>query len=1054
MKRFFLLWLVSPAIACLLLGAAGLAAFQFAIRADPDQVFTREGILKILARESVVYYSDGQTKVGTFFTGAHRDYVPHDSIPPRIIEALVSAEDRNFFRHGGMDFKAFALAMLDNLKSGSLKRGGSTLTQQTAKNLFGRRGRTVRGKIEELVNAYRLERHFSKPEILEFYLNQFYVAGNGHGVRIASRYFFNKDLLDLNLVECAFIAGSVKGPNQYNPFLQETSEKKEAALKRGRTRVAYVLKQMRRQEKISEEEYRGALSQTLEFHRGAFRYGLSTNIVKVKRLLESPEMQDVLAKRDVGDYMTAGLQIYTTLDPDAQQAAEYAVYSNLWKLDLLLRGYHPPAESASVLVSHFIPGEFYTGRVEALEYKGGMPTALRVRFGALGGTVPQPALEAFFRQWNRHQIGADAMPPKKAVAEFAGKYLRPGQAVVCAVPYKTPEELTGGWDPGSQLELAQKPLLQGAAQVVREGRVLANVGGFGNTGYDRVNQAKRQFGSAFKPLVYAAALELGWKPLDPLPNGRQLFRLGDLFYFPKPDHPPEDTVSMAWAGRRSENIASVHLLFHLFDKANFARFWEECRSIRMAPENFAMPGEFEVFVRDSLGFVLDGEHLRELRYQKIIADLAIDLTFDGRLREAEFLRVLPYGAGFARERQKVAGSRDPEDQIRKELLERNYLDYAARAIEWRRGAPANSEWILARRESDGRAGVFERVPEREWKTLPRDEAPSAGDSLLVEGEVAVETLQRIADALHAGDGKQEGSRYSRENLFASPDFRALVALRYIVAFSRRLGIDSKLDPVLSYPLGVNAITLGEAVDAYQAFQDGCVYRTRFGQSQLYIEKVVTAAGETIFEDYAEREKVISDRTRFALEAILGAVVRGGTGQRIGRELRMPLGGGAGASVSVPAYGKTGTTNDYRNGAFLGTLAAPKGEGKGFDAASGYTIGMYSGFDDNTPMTRLGFRGTGAGVAVPAWLELAQTMVRAKKFSSRVDTSDIEAISTGEAPQFEREKYRRYAVSRRTGLPVSGEGGGAYAEDFSDELGMPGAPESAESGTASIWIREE
>ena len=138
----------------------------------------------------------------------------------------------------------------------SLKRGGSTLTQQTAKNLFGRKGRTVRGKLEELINAYRLERHFTKKEILEFYLNQFFVTGNGHGVRIAARYFFDKDLADLNLAECTFIAGSVKGPNQYNPFLAETPEKKRAILERVHYRVAYVLKQMRRHDKITEAQYR------------------------------------------------------------------------------------------------------------------------------------------------------------------------------------------------------------------------------------------------------------------------------------------------------------------------------------------------------------------------------------------------------------------------------------------------------------------------------------------------------------------------------------------------------------------------------------------------------------------------------------------------------------------------------------------------------------------------------------------------------------------------------------------------------------------------------
>ncbi len=1000
-KSRILLWLALPILLALLLAGAAVLAFQFAIRQDPDHVFTDEGILKLLGRESVVYYADGKTPVGNFFADAHRDYVPFDSIPRTIVDALVAAEDRNYWTHGGMDFRAFILAMLDNAKSMGLKRGGSTLTQQTAKNLFGRHGRTLRGKVGELVNAYRLERHFSKQQILEFYLNQFFVTGNGHGVRIAARYFFDKDLRDLDLAECAFIAGSVKGPNEYNPFLQDTREKREVVLQRARYRVAYVLKQMRRQEKISEADYQHALNEKLRFRKGAFRYSLSTNMISVKRLLDGPDMQKVLAEYGAEDYTNAGLQILTTLDPEVQRATEYAVYSNLWRLDLLLRGYEAPADTETELLSHFIPGEFHVGRVDSLELRDGAPSGLRVRFGLLEGTVPQAALETFFRQWNRHQTGSEELPSKQAMSGFAARYLRRGQPVFCAVPYRTPKEFAADTNLGAQLELAQKPAIQGAAQVVQSGRVLANVGGFGNTGYDRVNQARRQFGSAFKPLVYAAALELGWKPLDALPNARQIFRLGNLFYSPKPDHPPEDTVSMAWAGRRSENIASVYLLFHLFDKSDFTHFWEACHAIHLAPDNFPSQADFETFVRDSLGLVLDDEHFHELRYRKAVNDLALDLIFEGHEPEAERLRGLPYGAGFARERERSGKS--SEDQLQARLLQRSYLDLI-------------------------------------------DRGKSASDS----NEISAETLKRLRDMLQNQSTADTGTRYTPENLFASTDFRALAALRYIVDFSRKLGITSPLDPVLSYPLGVNAISLCEAVDVYQAFQDGGVYRTRFGQPQLYIQKITDADGQVIFEDRAERQQVITDRTRYELGSILGAVVRGGTGQRIGRELRLPGGNDTLTGAVVPAFGKTGTTNDYRNAAFLGYVSAPAEDGKSFDPSTGYTIGVYSGFDNNTPMSRAGFRGTGANAAVPAWLGIAQSMVKLKDYS----LSDSGSPETGEAPLFEQEKYKRYVVSRRTGLPIvtaDSSSASAYADDLADELSAA-APEA--SGVISFWIREE
>src|SRR5690606_30061919 len=117
----------------------GIGVFAWAVRQDPDNTFTRDGIMRILSKESTVFFSDGKTKVGTFFAGQHCDYVPYDSILPTLIDALVYAEHQHYFTHSGVDPKALPNPMIDNVKSMKIKRGGSTLTQQTAKNLFKRR---------------------------------------------------------------------------------------------------------------------------------------------------------------------------------------------------------------------------------------------------------------------------------------------------------------------------------------------------------------------------------------------------------------------------------------------------------------------------------------------------------------------------------------------------------------------------------------------------------------------------------------------------------------------------------------------------------------------------------------------------------------------------------------------------------------------------------------------------------------------------------------------------------------------------------------------------
>ncbi|MEO6097978.1 MAG: transglycosylase domain-containing protein [Fibrobacteria bacterium] len=1082
--------LLGSLLSGLVLALGGLGIFAIAIRQNPNNTFTRQGIMQILSKESTVYFSDGKSKVGTFFEGQHRDYVPYDSIPKAIIEALVAAEDHNFFHHGGVDPKAMAYAMLDNVKSMSLKRGGSTLTQQTAKNLF-KRPRTITGKFKELVNAFRLERNFSKQEILEFYLNQFFVSGNGHGVRIAARYFFNKDLANLNLLECAFIAGSVKGPNQYNPFIQDTQEKKEAALRKAQWRVNYVLRQLYADGKIAKEKYAEASHQKLEFRRGAFRFSLSTNMVKVKRILETSSMQAVLGKYEVTDFMTDGLQIYTTLDANMQRATEYATYSNLSRLDLILRGYHAPKDSQESLVSRFDPGAFYTGRVRASSpvHSGAAATAgkkekeregalrpIEVGFGSGRAEISTAAIERFLRTWNMHETGSSDLPTATVRAAVLREHFSPGKRVLCAVPYVFTPGLTPGKTDGKppvdatpDLEIAQRPVIQGGAQILREGKVLANVGGFENTGYDRVNQARRQFGSGFKPLVYAAALELGWKPLDALPNYRQLFRMGNVFYFPKPDHAPEDTVSIAWAGRRSENVASIYLLFHLFDKTPFARFWEIGRETGFAPENFNMQGEFEIYVRDTLGLVLNQDRARELLFQKETNDLAIDLTFEGKVQEAEALKSLPYGIGYGKEQQKYAGSGEKEDQLRYRILGRNFLAYSLEARAWENRAGEAQHFTLARHNTGGMVGVFTGRPDSNWTPIGEPDAWLTGDSVLVEGEVGIGTLKRISAKLEARGGA-EPSGYSKENLFASQDFRALAALRYIVKFSRKLGLTSPLDPVISYPLGVNVITLGEAVNAYQALKDGYTYKTKFGDPQLFIEKICLHDGTVIFEDYPDRERVITERTRFGIEAILGSVVKGGTGQQIDRDLKVPMGGKSGergersekgslAELTLPAFGKTGTTNDYRNGAFLGFIAAPKGQNKGFDAQSGYAIGNYVGFDDNVSMLHKGFKGTGSSVAIPAWIREARAIAEIDDFADRIDMLDLDIQASGQAPIFQAEKYAKYTVSKRTGLPIQpaeaaqGTSQGTYTEDLSDEL--PGGPEVADPSTyTTILIREE
>ncbi|GBU24949.1 peptidoglycan glycosyltransferase [Fibrobacteria bacterium R8-3-H12] len=294
---------------------------------NPDGKFTKENILRNLNGESRVLYSDGVSVIGAFFEINHRLYVPYDSIPQTLIDAIVSAEDSKFWKHKGFDASGFARAMFNNVKGRSFRQGGSTLSQQTVKNIFGREDKSLKSKWTELADALRLERRFSKQEILEFYLNQFQVYGSGRGAAIAAIYFFNKPLSKLSLEECAFIAGTVKGPYNYDPRVQKTPEKAEEALKKGQMRTKYVLRRMLENHYISQEVYDAAKIPELNY--GEFKFNASSLLDKIDRELNEDVYADVFDNFGIEDWRRAQIKIVTTLDVNLQAKAEQAVKDNL-----------------------------------------------------------------------------------------------------------------------------------------------------------------------------------------------------------------------------------------------------------------------------------------------------------------------------------------------------------------------------------------------------------------------------------------------------------------------------------------------------------------------------------------------------------------------------------------------------------------------------------------------------------------------------------------------------------------------------------------------------
>ncbi len=259
---------------------------------------------------------------------AHGRAATIDEIPPALIDAVLAVEDRRFYGHFGVDLIGTGRALLANLRAGRVVQGGSTLTQQLAKNLFLTPERTIRRKVQEVLLAFWLERRFSKDEILELYLNRVYFGGGAWGVEAASARYFGKTVSELNLGEAALLAGLLKAPSRYSPVNDAD---------RAAARATVVLDLMEQTGRISAQERIDAASTPIRVSRGASSPGAQYFIDWI-----APQVRE-LAGPDHGD-----LRVTTTLDIVAQRAAEEALSQTMADPDQA-RG---ASEAALVSLAH------------------------------------------------------------------------------------------------------------------------------------------------------------------------------------------------------------------------------------------------------------------------------------------------------------------------------------------------------------------------------------------------------------------------------------------------------------------------------------------------------------------------------------------------------------------------------------------------------------------------------------------------------------------------------------------------------------------------------
>jgi penicillin-binding protein 1A len=496
-------------------------------------------------------YSDDGTIIAEY-SQERRILVPIDQLPWQLVQAFVAAEDSNFFKHKGLDLLSILRAALKNVKAGGIAQGGSTITQQVAKQLLLTSERSFSRKFKEAILARRMENALTKKEILYLYLNQIYLGHRAYGVEAAAQNYFDKSVEELTLAECAILAGLPQAPSRYSPYRH---------YKRAIERQQYVLQRMTEEGYVTPAEAEEARLEQVEI-----RPRLNTHLKETAYFNE--QVRRYLEERfGTKQLYTGGLEVYTSINIPMQQAAEKAVRDNLRAHDKRqgYRALEPPLDELAQI-------NFLEEQLESLKEQPLKPGRL-IRALVTGGNTEQIDCQLGEREghikiknsrWAApiSVVSSDVEPSGNAER---GKSTRiPIGAIIEVEVLQIPE--TGPL----QLALDQHPLGQGAliASAPETGQIKAMVGGydFGESQFNRAIQAKRLPGSAIKPIIYAAALDKGYTPgsiiLDTPLIYEELDKKGELSAW-KPRNYEEKfygPTSFRHALAHSRNVVTIKIL--------------------------------------------------------------------------------------------------------------------------------------------------------------------------------------------------------------------------------------------------------------------------------------------------------------------------------------------------------------------------------------------------------------------------------------------------------------------------------------------------------------
>jgi len=492
-------------------------------------------------------YADNGEIIGQFFI-ERRLYTPIDQIPHDLTQAVIAVEDIRFLEHPGLDIIGIARAAWTNLKRGGRFQGASTITQQLARALFLSPERTYQRKIKELILAVKMEWVLTKDQILEMYLNQIYFGHGAYGIAAATLTYFDKSVTELSLPEAAFLAGLPKAPNTYSPYRNPDLAK---------SRKELVLGRMIEAEFISEEEAQTAMGTTLNYQRQSIERIASYFIEEVRQHLVKRYGESLVYK--------GGLQIYTTVNIAMQKLAEKSLQQGLRQLDKR-QGWRGPIGHVTYH-KDFVPPDEYpelhnpqTAMVQNL-YRALVTKVTKQSAQILVGNTYKGTIALEDMKWAQRRLKNVKDVGSAVVRQSATPrhMLKIGDIIEVL-----PKE--GNLESGIFV-LEQTPLVEGSLLALdpRTGAVQAMAGGydFTRSQFNRAVSARRQPGSAFKPLIYATALQQGFTPATLILDAPVVYKDEELDRVWKPENYEKrfyGIISLREALRHSRNAATVRLL--------------------------------------------------------------------------------------------------------------------------------------------------------------------------------------------------------------------------------------------------------------------------------------------------------------------------------------------------------------------------------------------------------------------------------------------------------------------------------------------------------------